>query len=206
MSQNELTSLSYCQVYLLVHTCNVRQKGRPRENIEKTQNSFEESEVKESLREPQVGLDEGRSPDILLGGQSVQKECGAKVDANEDELMEDANENELMEDANENKLLEDANENELMEDTNENELMEDGGIESTDVEENNVNCETSNKDGVDVSEKSDPGVLWDVFRRQDVPKVTEYLRIHWKEFRKPDGVLNDLVSFYLILLKKTSNF
>lgn len=148
-------------VYLLVHTCNVNLQGRQSVKIEKIHKSFEDSEMKESLEDPQADLDEEGSPDILLGSQSVQNECGAEVDENE------------------------------------NESMVDQGIETADVKENNVNCETSNREGEDVPERSDPGVLWDVFRRQDVPKVTDYLRIHWKEFGKPDGVSNDLVKRHL---------
>lgn len=148
-------------VYLLVHTCNVNLQGRQSVKIEKIHKSFEDSEMKESLEDPQADLDEEGSPDILLGSQSVQNECGAEVDENE------------------------------------NESMVDQGIETADVKENNVNCETSNRESEDVPERSDPGVLWDVFRRQDVPKVTDYLRIHWKEFGKPDEVSNDLVKRHL---------
>ncbi|CAJ2628716.1 unnamed protein product [Trifolium pratense] len=55
--------------------------------------------------------------------------------------------------------------------------------------ENMVNCEIPSRQNGDVSEITHPGVLWDVFRRQDVPKVTEYLKMHWKEFGKPDDIV-----------------
>ncbi|XP_062143885.1 E3 ubiquitin-protein ligase JMJ24 isoform X2 [Alnus glutinosa] len=148
-------------VYLLVHTCNVKPKGWQKMEIQKIRKSFKEYEVKDSLQDPQVGLDEGKSSDISLDGQGVPIVCGAKLD------------------------------------TNENESVGDQGLETIDVEVNNVNCEQSNRDGEDVCEKTHPGVLWDVFRRQDVPKLTEYLRIHWKEFGKPDCVLNDFVKMPL---------
>ncbi|KAM1095474.1 hypothetical protein FF1_010373 [Malus domestica] len=61
----------------------------------------------------------------------------------------------------------------------------DHGHESTPmVEDDTANCENLERDGKDVSEKTHLGVIWDVFRRQDVPKLTEYLRIHWQEFGK----------------------
>lgn len=83
-------------------------------------------------------------------------------------------------------------------DAHENESVVDGSIDTNDVEENNA-CEQSNIDGGEVSEKTYPGVLWDVFRRPDVPKVAEYLRIHWKEFGKTDIVSNDFVSSVLTI-------
>ncbi|KAF7805104.1 lysine-specific demethylase JMJ25 isoform X1 [Senna tora] len=57
-----------------------------------------------------------------------------------------------------------------------------------------VNSEIPIRQDGDNSENTGPGVLWDVFRRQDVPRLTEFLKMHWKEFGKPDDIVDKVVT------------
>lgn len=82
---------------------------------------------------------------------------------------------------------------------NRSERMMDQRLDNTTgVEGDAISCEWSNRDGGDDSKKTRPGVFWDVFRRQDVPQVIEYLRIHHTEFVDPNSEKHDLVIFILI--------
>ncbi|KAL3820499.1 hypothetical protein ACJIZ3_006404 [Penstemon smallii] len=70
----------------------------------------------------------------------------------------------------------------------------DQGIAESYVSEDKALNYSDKKACEEVSEKAQAGALWDVFRRQDIPKVIEYISIHWKEFGKPDKIITDNVS------------
>ncbi|CAA0825117.1 Unknown protein [Striga hermonthica] len=44
-----------------------------------------------------------------------------------------------------------------------------------------------------ILENSEAGAFWDVFRREDIPKLMDYMSMHRKEFRMADHVIDDCV-------------
>lgn len=80
-------------------------------------------------------------------------------------------------------------------DSNQNKSIMDEEFEIySGAEGNMVNFKVPSTQNGDVSEETHPGVLWDVFRRQDVPILTKYLKIHWKELGKSGDAGNEFVS------------
>lgn len=62
--------------------------------------------------------------------------------------------------------------------------------ESNCADEQTDNSKMSDRD---IFKNSYSAVVWDVYRRKDVPKLTEYLRLHWEEFGKSVNINNDLI-------------
>ncbi|XP_038705048.1 lysine-specific demethylase JMJ25-like isoform X2 [Tripterygium wilfordii] len=76
-------------VYLLVHTCEVKQKGLRSADDEKKQSCYAESEVNYSFYKPETSMDEEGLPNLALCGHDMKGDIGETYAANEDEIMED---------------------------------------------------------------------------------------------------------------------
>jgi lysine-specific demethylase 3 len=142
------------QVYLLVHTSEVKLKDWQRTKVEMMEKTYKESEVKESHGDPNI-CSRGISPDSSL----CTKINGLDLESDQKDST-----------------------------------MDHGFEVYSSAGGNMVNCEITSRQNGDVSKIPHPGVLWDVFRRQDVPKVTEYLKMHWKEFGNSDDIVSEFVS------------
>ncbi|XP_058084311.1 E3 ubiquitin-protein ligase JMJ24 [Magnolia sinica] len=148
-------------VYLLMHTAEVKFQGWQRAKIEKIQKTFRESDAKESIRD--------------------ENTLDTKTSSDERNKSPDLAPNELSKQT-ESGLELNAKEDEIMED------QADVGIEITSGETKKVGSSHLDKVNGDVLlEKARAGARWDIFRQQDVPKLSEYLRIHWIELRNQDS-------------------
>ncbi|KAJ6853781.1 lysine-specific demethylase JMJ25 [Iris pallida] len=72
-------------------------------------------------------------------------------------------------------------------------VMEDPVCSGTDMistgKKGSVN---SDKDSADFQQNVHAAAIWDVFRRQDVPKLNEFLRVHWQEFTTTNRLVDPI--------------
>eukprot|EP00268_Persea_americana_P031660 TRINITY_DN3088_c0_g1_i4.p1 TRINITY_DN3088_c0_g1~~TRINITY_DN3088_c0_g1_i4.p1 ORF type:complete len:850 (+),score=160.46 TRINITY_DN3088_c0_g1_i4:453-3002(+) len=153
-------------VYVLMHTSEVKFQGWQRAKMEKIQRSFTESDAKES-----VG-----NTHMVEAEMSLDERKSPDLSPNEHSKQNGFS-------------LELNLEDEIMEDQMCN------GKEITSGEESKDGTCQLEKESEDVlPEKAHAGALWDVFRRQDVPKLNEYVKVHWNEFKNGLCLPDDSVS------------
>ncbi|KAI3710317.1 hypothetical protein L2E82_40095 [Cichorium intybus] len=67
--------------------------------------------------------------------------------------------------------------------------IEDGRTEN----EKALKCEDLNRISEETVTNNRPGAIWEIYRREDVPKLVEYMKLHWDEFGVSDNVMDDSV-------------
>lgn len=159
----------------------------------------------------EISLDERKRPDLLLG-EPMENE--AKIALDKGVEMEDQRvdtnstierisvEGKGVENISSFKRMPGMGDNmvESTSDIERIETMEDKGVETI---SNTEEMERLNNKKVkelvgNVHAETCPGTHWDVFRRQDVPKLIEYLQRHFEDFGWSDGANNFVSIAYVI--------
>ncbi|XP_068658747.1 E3 ubiquitin-protein ligase JMJ24-like [Aristolochia californica] len=148
-------------VCLLMHTSGIKSQGWSQARF-KSQETLRETNEPESINEQEL-LEGGHTGD---SGQTVE-EKGKSLDVASNEYYKEV----------ECGLELNAKKDDIME----GEMCNITAITSDEMQEIDISHKENDNDAID-SKKNHAGALWDIFRRQDIPKLNEYLRIHWGDF------------------------
>lgn len=78
--------------------------------------------------------------------------------------------------------------------SDDSEKNDDKGIEGSSFIEGKGVSDSEIRSSENVLEKVQAGAHWDIFRHEDIPKVMEYISIHWADFGKADSTNDNYVS------------
>ncbi|XP_057797479.1 E3 ubiquitin-protein ligase JMJ24-like [Salvia miltiorrhiza] len=74
------------------------------------------------------------------------------------------------------------------------EKNDDKGIEESSIVEGNGVSDSKIRSSGNVLEKVQAGAHWDIFRHEDIPKLMEYVSLHWADLGKADDINDNSVS------------
>ncbi|KVH89577.1 JmjC domain-containing protein [Cynara cardunculus var. scolymus] len=155
-------------VYLLVHTCEVKLPGLLKTKTLQRHGSLGESEVAKSPEKAPDNLSEQMLPKSPIAEHSTKNDGEISLDSIEDDRTE-----------------------------SQGISITTTTIPTTTDDEKTLKCEDLNRNCEETLRKSHPGAIWDIFRREDVPKLIEYMRVHWEEIGMADNIINDSVPWPL---------
>ncbi|ERN16983.1 lysine-specific demethylase JMJ25 [Amborella trichopoda] len=149
-------------VYLLMHTCEVKFQGWQRAKIEKIQKTFRAIDAQASADlqaiETKHNVDEREKSPSQATERSKQDDVGCSLNSEAADVVDDHVSSSATELSGKSKSVP-------------SERKEIGTSPSVIGGDN------------DALDRTRGGVHWDIFRRQDVAKLNEYLKVHWREFR-----------------------
>nr|XP_029120456.1 lysine-specific demethylase JMJ25 isoform X2 [Elaeis guineensis] len=142
------------QVYLLMHTAEVNNQTFKKSEMDKNEKTFKEFDAKRSLGNANIAHSNMNVDERTAPLDLTQREHGKEKECSSGLKFKEDN---------------------TMENLHRHSEM-------ASLETKELDSSHSAREIVGSPEKGSAGAIWDVFLRQDVPKLNEYLKVHGKEF------------------------